>query len=125
MNDDDGISTVVYKLRYCAIKVTEPHHGPSPNPYLNGLHQGASVMSTSNESYEDSIQILKNVMDKNLINKVVAELSASSLPNSNNITTRYPWNAVCDELLKFYIANVHGYVGLHMRSNDCFINYIV
>ena len=60
----------------------------------------------SNKSYEDSIQTLKNIMDKTLINKVVAELSASSLPNSNNITTRYPWNAVYDELLRFYVAQL-------------------
>ena len=72
-------------------------------------------MSTSNESYEDSVQIVKDVIDKTLINKVIAELSVSLLPTSKTITTRYKWNAACQELFEYHFNNVHVEVSLGDR----------
>ena len=75
-------------------------------------------MSTSNASHNEHVPILEDVIDKTLINKVIAELSASSVPTSGTITTRYPWTTACDELLQYYVKNVHRNVSLRGQAQQ-------
>lgn len=82
-------------------------------------------MSTSNESYEDSVQIVKDVIDKNLIDKVTVELSASSLPTSKTITTRYKWNAACQQLFECHFNNVHFEVRLEIEYKSYFTDILI
>ena len=64
---------------------------------------------------------MKDVIDKTLINKVIAELSVSSLPTRKTITTRYKWNAACQELFEYHFNNVHG----EGKPRDSSPNYLV
>ena len=75
-------------------------------------------MSTSNASQDEPVQVIKGVIDKILINKVIEELSVSSVPTSDTITTRYPWTTACDELLQYYVRNVHRNVSEEVKRSN-------
>ena len=64
-------------------------------------------MSAKKESYHDSVQIVKDVIKIELINKVVIKLHANSTGPTEEITTRLDWTPACDDLLQFYRTEVH------------------
>lgn len=75
-------------------------------------------MSAKNESYDDSVQIVENVIDIKLINNTVTRLQAISAGATEDITTRLDWTPACDELLKFYRTKVHPEVDSEPGNND-------
>lgn len=64
-------------------------------------------MSSKDESYGDSVQIVEKVIEIELINNAVAKLEADSAVATNDMTTRLDWTSACDELLHFYRTKVH------------------
>lgn len=64
-------------------------------------------MSSKDESYDDSVQIVEKVIEIELINNAVAKLQANSAEATDDMTTRLDWTSACDELLQFYRTKVH------------------
>ena len=64
-------------------------------------------MSSKEESYGDSVQIMNEVIKIELIDNAVAKLQADSAEATDDVTTRLDWTSACDELLQFYRTKVH------------------
>lgn len=64
-------------------------------------------MSSSNEVYEDWVQVIENVIDSDLIDDAVAELQLLPTPATDKITTKMDWNSACERLREFYAEHVH------------------
>ena len=83
-----------------------PHYCPSSNLHYNDLDHRTSSMASQNESYDDSVQIFKDVVSIELIDSAVTKLWDSA-GATDDITTRLEWTPACDELLQFYRTGVH------------------
>lgn len=64
-------------------------------------------MSANSETYEDSVQVVENLIDSDLIDKAVAELQLGVTPAKDDITTKMDWTPACEKLREFYVTSVH------------------
>lgn len=76
-------------------------------------------MSTS-EIYEDSVQIVKNHIDSELMDEAMAELKLEMTPATNEITTRITWTPTCERLREYFVMNVHPKVYLETTGHRNF-----
>ena len=67
-------------------------------------------MSSDSEKYEDSVQIVTDLIDSDLINNAVTELQSGTTPAPDEITTRMNWTSACERLREFYATEVHSKV---------------
>ncbi|KAI4140529.1 MAG: hypothetical protein LQ341_003798 [Variospora aurantia] len=67
-------------------------------------------MSASSETYEDSVQVVENIIGSDLIDNVVAELQPSKTQAETDIVTKMAWTPACEKLREFYITNIHSKV---------------
>lgn len=94
-----------------------PHHGSPLTFESTNFHQATSAMSASSERYEDSVQILDNVLDTGLLEKAAASLQAGSRTAPDAVTTTMGWTSACEELLEYFRKQVHPKVFLK-AGND-------
>ena len=57
-----------------------------------------SVMLTSGETYESSVQIVKKVIETHFIDNTVAELQSTSVPVTSEIVFSMGWTSACKRL---------------------------
>lgn len=94
----------------CAADVAEKYtlrQGLSPTFGHISFHRAAPAMSASHETYDDSVQVVENLIDAGLIDNAVAELKARPCITTDNITTRLDWTPACEDLRQFYVTNIH------------------
>lgn len=85
---------------------------PIPHQLSNNLDPVTSAVSASSETYENSVQIVKNVIDADPIDKAVVQMvKGSGTPATAGIVTQLSWTAAREELRKFYVTNVCSQVG--------------
>ena len=65
------------------------------------------LMSGSREAYEDFVQFRGDLIDADLIDRVVAELRLGEYQASETITTKLDWTPGCERLREFYVTNIH------------------
>lgn len=85
----------------------EPRRGPSTKSEHIIFDRTTPAMSASSETYEDSVQVVENLIDLDLIDKAVAELQLGVTPAKDDITTKMDWTPACEKLREFYVTNVH------------------
>ena len=54
-------------------------------------------MSAKNESYNDYVQIVKDVIDIGLIDSVVAKLPSNTTGTTDPVATSLDWTPACDD----------------------------
>lgn len=64
-------------------------------------------MSLSSEVCENSVQVVENLIDTDLIDNAVAELQSGATSAADKITTRMDWTPACERLREFYATNVY------------------
>ncbi|KAI4137987.1 MAG: hypothetical protein LQ341_004870 [Variospora aurantia] len=67
-------------------------------------------MSASSETYEDSVQVVENLIGSDLIDNVVAELQSAKTQAETDMVTKMAWTPVFEKLYKFYMTNIHSKV---------------
>ena len=76
-------------------------------------------MSVSSETYDDSVQVVENVIDTCLIDNAVAEFPARSNTATGDMVTQIAWTPACEEIRKFYATNVHEKVCSRDDTHHC------
>ena len=66
-----------------------------------------STMSAKNESYNDYVQIVKDVIDIGLIDSVVAKLPSNTTGTTDPVATSLDWTPACDDFLQTYRTEVY------------------
>ena len=89
----------------------EPRRDPSIKSKRTSIDQKTPDMSSSSEVYENSVQVVENLIDSDLIDNAVAELQSGATSATDEITTRMNWTPACEKLREFYATNVHPKVG--------------
>ncbi len=95
-----------------------PRRGPSTKSEHIIFDPMTPAMSASCETYEDSVQVVENLIDSDLIDKAVVELQSGVIPAKEDITTKMEWTPACERLREFYVTNVHPKVYASTTSND-------
>ena len=85
----------------------EPRRDPSTKSEHIIFDRTTPTMSASSETYENSVQVVENLIDSDLIDKAVEELRSGATPAKDDITTRMDWTPACEKLREFYVTNVH------------------
>ena len=83
-----------------------PHYCPSLNLHYNDSDHRISSIISQNESYNDSIQIIKDIISIKLIDSAVTKLQNSARA-TDDITTRLEQTSAYDKLLQFYRIEVY------------------
>jgi len=90
-----------------ATEVTSPARDPSIKSKHTSIDRKTPDMSSSSEVYENSVQVVENLIDSDLIDNAVAELQSGTTSATDEITTRMNWTPACERLREFYATNVH------------------
>jgi len=85
----------------------EPRRDPSIKSKHTSIDRKTPDMSSSSEVYENSVQVVENLIDSDLIDIAVAELQSGATSATGEITTRMDWTPACERLREFYATNVH------------------
>ncbi len=121
VNELRVVASVSTKHRFAEdmnfVKKFTPHHGSPLTFESTNFHQATSTMSASSERYEDSVQILENVLDTGLLERAAAGLHAGSRTAPDAVTTTLDWTSACEELLAYFREQVHPKVFLK-EGND-------
>ena len=84
-----------------------PRQSPSQNFERISFDLWITAMSASRVSYGDFVQIRKDLIDPNLVDRVVADLHLEAIPNEEAFTTRIDWTPACSRLREFYVTSIH------------------
>lgn len=76
-------------------------------------------MSASSATYDDFVQVVKNLINAHLIDKIVAQFQELSVSSTDDIITQMAWTPACEDLRKFYVTNVHPRVYLPWNDKNC------
>lgn len=65
-------------------------------------------MSAINETYHNSVQVIKDFIGIDLINDAITEVqSGSRTPAADRITTKLDWTPACERLREYFVQHVH------------------